>query len=148
MNSSRAERRARRLRGDRGSALAVSLVLIFAFTSVGVILLAREYDERITTRAVAQSIAFQAARSGAQQVAVGSLRGGDVELDVAAAQREARSTARDLLADHGERGTVEVTVVGDRVTVVVEITDVIEGGFSESRERTVVAEGSARAATE
>lgn len=135
----------RRCRGDRGSSLAAALALLFAFTSVGVILLARDYDERIATRSVAQSIAFQAARAGAQQVAVGSLRGGELVLDVDAAEEQAVSTARSLLASHGERGDVEVYVVGDRVTVVVEIVDVVDGGFAELREATITAEGSAQA---
>jgi Tfp pilus assembly protein PilX len=135
----------RRLRGDRGTGLVAALVLLFSFTAAGVILLARDYDDRLATRSVAQAIAFQAARSGAQQLDVESLRdAGAVRLDTAAATARARSTARRLLADHDARGSVSVQVVGDRVTVVVEILDVIEDGFPGSRRATVRAEGSAR----
>lgn len=138
----------RRLRGERGTALVTAMVLLFTFTAAGVIVLARDYDDRIATRSVAQAIAFQAARVGAQQVAVGSLRGdGEVVLDARAATEQATLAARDLLSDHGETGDVEVIVHGDRVTVVVEIVDVIEGGFEGSRRAVVRAEGSARAVT-
>ena len=133
-------------RRDRGTALVTALVLIFSFTSVGVVLLARGYDERVTTRSVAQSIAFQAARSGAQQVSVVGLRdGGTVSIDGERAYAAAVATGRSLLADANEVGTVSVSVDGDRVTVVVEIDDVVEGGFADSRRAVVRAEGSARA---
>lgn len=138
-------RRTRRLRGDRGTALVTALVLLFAFTASGVILLARDYDDRIATRSLAQSIAFQSARVGAQQVAVGSLRGGAVRLDVDAARERASDAARRLLAEQGEVGTVRVAIEGDRVTVVVEIVDVIDDGFEGSQRAIVRAEGSARA---
>lgn len=135
-----------RLRTERGSALAVALVLVFSFTSLGVIVLARDYDQRVATRSTAQAIAFQAARAGAQQVAVGSLRdGGVVRLDTEAARREAEQTARELLADAGEEGSAQVIVSGDQVTVTIEIVDTISNGFADSRSGRVTAEGSARA---
>lgn len=138
----------RRLSGERGTALVTAMVLLFTFTAAGVILLARDYDDRIATRSVAQAIAFQAARVGAQQVAVGSLRGdGEVVLDARAAAEQATLAARDLLSDYGEEGEVAVIVEGDRVTVMVEIVDVIDGGFEASRRAVVRAEGSARAVT-
>ncbi|MFP5487865.1 MAG: hypothetical protein ACLGHQ_06120, partial [Acidimicrobiia bacterium] len=116
------------------------------FTAAGVVVLARDYDDRIATRSTAQAIAFQAARVGAQQVAVGSLRdGGAVTVDEAAAVEQATRAAMDLLAAYGETGDVSVSVAGDRVTVVVEIADVIDGGFDGSRQAVVRAEGSARA---
>lgn len=122
------------------------MVLLFAFTASAVILLARDYDDRIATRSLAQSIAFQSARVGAQQVDVGSLRGdGTLRLDEDVARERAAAAADRLLAEHGEAGTVRVAVDGDRVTVVVEIVDAIDGGFDGSRQATVRAEGSARA---
>jgi hypothetical protein len=134
------------LRGERGTALVTATILLFAFTATGVILLARDYDERIATRSVAQAVAFQAARIGAQQVDVDSLRGdGTVVLDPQAATERARAAAHQLLADHGESGDVAVAVDGDRVTVIVEIVDVVDGGFASSRRAVVRAEGSARA---
>lgn len=136
----------RRLRGDRGTALVTAMVLLFSFTAGAVILLARDYDDRIATRSVAQAIAFQSARAGAQQVDVGSLRGGALlSLDEAAAVDQASQVARRLMADAGEVGEVTVVVDGDRVTVVVELVDRIEGGFAGSERAIVRAEGSARA---
>ena len=135
-----------RCRGERGTALVTAVVLLFSFTALGVILLARDYDDRIATQATAQAIAFQAARAGAQQVSVASLRNdGAVQVDPAAAVAHATSTANALLADSGASGDVTVTVAGDRVTVVVAIVDVIEGGFAGSERAIVRAEGSARA---
>lgn len=64
----------RRCRGDEGAGLATALVLLFAFTVSGVVWLARDVDRAISNRAAAQSIAFQAARSGAQQIDVVVLR--------------------------------------------------------------------------
>lgn len=139
-------REQRRGRGDRGTALVTAMVLLFSFTAAGVIVLARDYDERLATRSTAQAIAFQAARVGAQQVAVESLRGdGAVTVDAGAAVEQATRAAQELLAAAGESGGVVVAVDGDRVTVVVEIVDVIEGGFDGSQRATVRAEGSARA---
>lgn len=136
---------ARRFRGDRGTALVTATVLLFAFTSAGVILLARDYDSRVATRSVAQAIAFQAARIGAQQVDVAVMRrDGLVVLDRPEAVEQAGLAGRRLLTEYGETGTVAVTVVGDEVTVVVEIVDVIDGGFDGSRRAVVRAEGSAR----
>jgi Tfp pilus assembly protein PilX len=137
---------ARRARGERGTALVTATVLMFAFTAGAVILLARDYDDRIATRSTAQAIAFQAARAGAQQVAVETLRGdGAVVIDEQRAVEQATRVAAELLADYGEVGDVTVTVDGDRVTVVVGVVDVIEGGFDGSRRAIVQAEGSARA---
>lgn len=133
-------------RDERGTALVTAMILLFSFTAGAVILLARDYDDRIATRSVAQAIAFQAARAGAQQIDVATLRGdGEVVVDEPAAVAEATRVAGALLADAGEEGTVEVTVDGDRVTVVVGIVDVIERGFDGSRRSVVSAEGSARA---
>jgi hypothetical protein len=124
------------------------MVLLFSFTAGGVILLARDYDDRLATRSVAQAVAFQAARVGAQQVAIETLRGdGAIALDEAAAVEQATRAARELLADAGEVGDVTVVVDSDRVTVVVEIVDEIEGGFDGSQRAIVRAEGSARAVT-
>ncbi len=75
MNPSRAsscEPDGRRGRGERGSAVVTALVLLFVFTAGGVIWLSRDVNRVITNRSAAQSIAFQSARAGAQQVDVGS----------------------------------------------------------------------------
>ena len=118
--------RERRCRGDRGMAMVTGLVLLFAFTAGGVIWLARDANRAVSNRTTAQSIAFQAARSGAQRVGVESLRqGAEVLVDEDAARRAAESTAADLFSGYGVDGDVlRVTVVPpDTVEVEVRISD-------------------------
>jgi hypothetical protein len=118
--------------------MATSLVLLFTFTAGGVLWLARDVDRAISNRAAAQSIAFQAARSGAQQVDVARLRlDGGVVLSESAARAEGAATANRLLDAYGLDGmVVEMAVDGGRMRVVLEVDD---GG------RTVTGVGVARA---
>jgi len=116
----------RRGRGERGSAVVTALVLLFVFTAGGVIWLSRDVNRVVTNRSAAQSIAFQAARAGAQQVDVGSLRdGGDavVELNPDRALAEGRRIADELFAGYGVTGTADLSVNGDTVTARVTIFD-------------------------
>lgn len=114
-----------RLRGERGAGLATGMVLLFAFTAAAVIWLARDVDRAISNRGAAQSIAFQAARSGAQHVDQDGMRNtGVVRVDAAAAHHESTQTAGRLLAAYGLTGAVtSIAVDGDRVTVTVEVLD-------------------------
>lgn len=116
----------RRLRGERGSALAAALVLLFAFTAGGVIWLSRDVNRVVSNRSAAQSIAFQSARAGAQQVEVESLRDGTttVELNLADAEFEADRTATQLFDEYGVVGRSSIDVSGDVVTATVTIVDV------------------------
>ena len=113
-------------RGERGSAVVTALVLLFAFTVGGVIWLSRDVNRVVTNRSAAQSIAFQSARAGAQQVSVGSLRG-DASSEVAIDEpraREAVGVATDrFFESYGVSGTWSMTVDGDTVTVTVTIED-------------------------
>jgi predicted kinase len=103
-------------------AMVTGLVLMFAFTAGGVIWLARDVDRSVSNRGSAQSIAFQAARSGAQQVSADSLRSGQVvTIDAAAAEREARRTAADLFEGYDVVGRVDHVDV-EAATVVVKVT--------------------------
>lgn len=112
----------RRCRGDRGMATVTALVLLFAFTAGGVVWLARDANRSVSNRTAAQSIAFQAARSGAQQVGVASLRDGAViRVDDAAARRAAESTAADLFAGYEVEGRVVSVTVVPPGTVEVEV---------------------------
>ncbi len=117
----------RRGRGERGTALVTALVLLFAFTAGGVIWLSRDVNRRVSNRSAAQSIAFQAARSGAQQVSVGALRGvgpSAIVIDGEAAQEQAFRVAVRLFDEYDVDGSVErITIDGDRVEVEVEIAD-------------------------
>ena len=118
--------------------MAVGLLLLFAFTAGGVVWLARDVDRAISNRGAAQSIAFQAARSGAQQIDVARLRvDGALVLDESTARSESADTVTRLLVAYGLDGAVTaMDVDGGQMTVVVEVFD---GG------RTVTGVGVARA---
>ena len=114
----------RRLRGDRGSAFAAGLLLMFAFTAGAVVWLARDVDRSISNRSAAQSIAFQAARSGAREIDVAALRTGSATIDTRAARSAASSAAATLFASYGVEGRVtSIAVTRDGVTVAVAIED-------------------------
>ncbi len=108
-----------RLERDRGSATVTALVLVFAFTAGAVIWLASDVNSRVADRSAAQSVAFQAARAGAQQVIVADLRlGGELVVDPLEADREARRAARRLLDSYELDGDAAgVHVAGATVTV-------------------------------
>jgi predicted xylose isomerase-like sugar epimerase len=110
-------------------AMVTGLVLIFSLTAGGVILLSRDVNRVVGNRSAANSIAFQAARSGAQEVGTGGLRDASnsetVVVEQGLARDAARSTAALLFADYGVEGTVEEVRFPeiDLVEVVVTITD-------------------------
>jgi hypothetical protein len=127
-------------RGERGSAMVTGVVLMFAFTAGAIIWLSRDVDRAVSDRASAQSIAFQAARSGAQQVDLDALRrrpGAPIEVDPDLARPAVASTAERLLDAYDLDGRITgIDVLADRVTVTLEI---------ESAGRIVTGTGSARA---
>ena len=102
----------KRCSGERGTAMVAALVILFAMTAGAVIWLARDVDTSVSNRSTASSVAFQAARTGAQQVRAESLRGGGerVVLDGAAARERGEETARLLLAEYHATGTVGCVV--------------------------------------
>jgi hypothetical protein len=93
---------AQRFRGERGQAYVLALVVLFTFTGAAAIWLARDVNQRVSDRSAIQSIAFQAARAGAQQIDVSSIRGGSgtVVIDERAARSAAVDTARRLSAQY------------------------------------------------
>ncbi len=101
------------MRGDRGAGLVAGIALIFAFTFLGLVWLARDVDRGVSNRSAAQSIAFQAARSGAQSAAVTDLRSGSTLIDPAAATSAATATAGALFASYGVDGSVTSVEVAD-----------------------------------
>jgi Tfp pilus assembly protein PilX len=120
------DRDRRRRRSDEGAGLVVGIVLIFAFTFLGLVWLARDVDRGVSNRSTAQSIAFQAARSGSQATAIGAVRGATatVAIDEDEARRRAATTADELFTSYGVDGSVTSIDVGvDEVTVTVEIVD-------------------------
>ena len=128
----------RRGRGDRGSAVVTTVVLMVTITGGALIWLTRDVDRQIAAVSQANAIALQAARAGAQHLTAASLRGTDpVTLDPDAASHAATTTTSDLLDANRTTGRVEaVTITGDRITVTVSIT---EAG------RTVTGQATARA---
>ena len=119
-------RRIGRCRGERGSAVVTALVLLFAFTAGGVIWLSRDVNRVVTNRSAAQSIAFQSARAGAQQVSVESLRGdasSEIVIDESRAREAVGVAAARFFDSYGVTGTWSMTVDGDTVTVTVTIED-------------------------
>ena len=97
----------RRCDDERGSGLVVGIVMIFAFTFLGLVWLARDVDRGVSNRSAAQSIAFQAARSGAQSAAATELRSGVAVIDPTSC--ESPSVSVDVSAFR-PGGRVAVTV--------------------------------------
>ena len=112
---------------DRGSGLVAGIAFVFAFTFLGLVWVARDVDRGISNQSAATSIAFQAARSGAQAAQVDDVRNGDFEgLDPVAARAAAGSTAAQLFTSYGVAGSInsiEVDLAASRVIVTVTITD-------------------------
>ena len=134
-----AEAMPRQWRSDRGSAMVAGLVLIFAFTFLGLVWLARDVDRGISNRSAAQSIAFQAARSGAQASAVGEVRSADVAtVDPAAARLAAMRTAEALFDSYDVVGSV-TSIEGNEDLVSVTLT-IVDGGITVTGAGTVRAE--------
>ena len=106
----------KRGRTERGS-VTLLLVLIMPALFIGVAGLVFDGGQVVTARRQALNEAEQAARAGAQGVAIEEVRGGGAqELDPARAQ----AAAEEYLAQLGRDGDVEVD--GDRVRVTVRIT--------------------------
>jgi hypothetical protein len=103
-------------------AMVTGLVLLFAFTASAVIWLAVDVNRSVSNRTAAQSIAFQAARSGAQQLGIGALRAdGEPLVEAERAALAAWSTAAELFDGYELAGEVVRVSVIDRGTVEVEI---------------------------
>jgi hypothetical protein len=103
------------------------IAFMFAFTFLGLVWVARDVDRGISNQSAATSIAFQAARSGAQAARVDGVRDGEFEqLDPVAARAAAASTASQLFASYrvaGSVASIEVDLVTSKVIVTVTITD-------------------------
>lgn len=119
--------RAKRGRGDDGSGMVAGITLMFAFTFLGLVWLARDVDRGVSNQTAAQSIAFQSARSGAQAAHVDRVRSGAfTALDPDAARAAARASAERLFASYDVAGTVTAIAVDieiGKVSVTVQIVD-------------------------
>ena len=124
-STSGATRIRRRWQGEDGAGFVAGIALLFAFTFLGLVWLARDVDRGISNRSAAHSIAFQAARSGAQATDLSAARSGREPLvDPPAARRAARATAERLFAGYSVDGDVtRVEIDGERVLVEVTILD-------------------------
>ncbi len=116
-----------RLRDDRGSGLVLGIVIMFATTFLGLVWLAGTVDRGVSNQSAATSIAFQAARSGAQAALPDEIRGGQVtSLDEGEARAAASATVGRLLASYGLSGAGSITgfeIAGTTVIVEITITD-------------------------
>ncbi|HUF97032.1 MAG TPA: hypothetical protein VMM60_02810 [Ilumatobacter sp.] len=106
--------------------MAAALVLLFTFTAGGIIWLGRDVNETVALRSTAQSIAFQAARAGAQEIVLGALRDEgdtDITLDHAVARNTALAQGREMIEAYAVEGVVaDVAIDGnDNVTVTVHL---------------------------
>lgn len=120
------ERSVGRGSGERGSAVVTALVLLFAFTAGGVIWLSRDVNRVVTNRSAAQSIAFQSARAGAQQVEIDSLRSSEraeLVIDEFLAREAVGDAVDRFFVSYGVSGTWSMTIDGDIVTVSVTVED-------------------------
>jgi Tfp pilus assembly protein PilX len=112
---------------DRGSGLVAGIAFMFAFTFLGLVWVARDVDRGISNQSAATSIAFQAARSGAQAASVEDVRDGDlVNLDADAARAAAGATATLLFSSYdvdGSIAAIEIDDIDGKVTVTVRIVD-------------------------
>lgn len=88
------------------------------------------------------SIAFEAARAGANAIDADAARGGVVEIDAARAQAAAQSAASAFVSGSGA-SLQSVTVNGDEVTVVVSAS--VDPWFPIMSGRTVTERATARA---
>ncbi len=103
------------------------LVFMFAFTFLGLIWLAGTVDRGISNQSAATSIAFQAARAGAQAAQPDEIRGGQVQnLDVARAEAAANEAAARLFSSYGLAGQASAVAKVDGTIVIVTVT-IIDG---------------------
>ena len=117
-------RRGRRREDDRGSATVAMVLLMFSLVGGSLLWLTWNVDRSVNAAGDADAIAFQAARAGAQGIQVASLRTSNPTLDPDAATNKATEAALLLLDANKIDGRVTgVNVAGDRITVIVEITE-------------------------
>ena len=95
-----------RRRRDRGSATVLMITLCFTFLAGSLVWLSRTVDQSLDDRTNAASIAFQAARAGAQAIDPTALRAGQVIVDPVAARMVVAETTARLLAVNGDVGSL------------------------------------------
>ena len=118
-----------RCRDERGAGLVAALVLVFSSTSAAVLWLARDVDRSLSHRSSAQLVAYEAARSGAQQIDLDALRAESrVQLDPDAVAAAAHLTAARGFDRLGLSGSVSMIRVDERL-VMVEV-EIVDGGRS------------------
>jgi hypothetical protein len=101
-----------------------ALVTLTSVTVGSVLWLARDVDTSLSIRSTADAIAFQSARSGAQQLRADALRGDSpvARVDPDAAGIAVRTTARELLEREGLEGEViAISAIEERVRVTVRV---------------------------
>ncbi len=101
------------------------LVLVFSATAATVLWLAGDVDRSLSHRSSAQLVAYEAARSGAQQIDIDALRSdGEIRVDLGAVTSASHHAAARGLERLGLDGSIVSVRVDERlVTVEVEIVD-------------------------
>jgi hypothetical protein len=108
---------------DAGAATVLMITLCFTFLAGSLVWLSRTVDQSLDDRTNAVSIAFQAARAGAQALDPVSARAGEAIVDPVAARLAVATTTQRLLAANGDTGSLSaLSIDRNRVTVSVTIT--------------------------
>jgi Flp pilus assembly protein TadG len=132
----------RRFRDDeRGAGYIGAFIVLFAVLTLGGVGVIVDSARIVSAQRQASSVAYEAARAGAQAVQLGTARDGGASLDPDTARSAALEAATGLLA--GTDAIVSnVTVTGDEV--VVTITRRVDAWFPVISGRTVNETGRAR----
>lgn len=126
---------------ENGSGFIGAFVVLFAVLTLGGVGVLVDSARIVSAERQASAAAFEAARSGAQAIAVPARRDGTVSLDADSARTAALDAADRLIAGTG--ATVSsVTVTGDEI--VVTITRRVDPWFPLISGKTITVTGRAR----
>ena len=136
-------RLAQRLRDDdRGAGYLAAFIVLFSMLLVAGVGILVDSARIFAADRQCTSIAFEAARAGANALDAEALRAGDVVVDAGLAQSTAAAAAGAFVAGSGA-SLQSVAVEGDRVVVVVSAS--VDSWFPLMSDRTVSRQVTARA---
>lgn len=129
-------------RDDRGAGYLAAFIVLFSMLLVVGVGILVDSARVFSADRQCTSIAFEAARAGANALDADALRAGDILVDPAQAQATAAAAAGSFVSGSG--ATLQSVVVnGDRVTVVV--SAFVSSWFPFMSDRTVTQQVTARA---
>jgi hypothetical protein len=129
---------------DRGAGYLAAFIVLFSVLVVAGVGILVDSARIFAADRQCTSIAFEAARAGANALRADAIREGVIEVDPAAASAAASAAAEAFASDAG--ATLQsVSVEGDRVTVVVSAR--VDAWFPMISDRTVTEHATARAGT-